>query len=711
MDIFFTLANEGIMTSTETNLRDVFTNLKNGSINYHNFYNSDIDIPEYYAIEHYAKHPEDSLDVDQLLNILFFDIECYANNEKFDLDSYKHDISAITIYSTFDKVYYAYLNILDHVKDKIIPEQDAAIQIRKQLIDDGYIMEDETVECFYFTNELKLLESCWQKIHDLKVSVLSGFFADKFDLPYIVNRLMILLNGDEKKVNRILSKFGIVKERGFDKSRKLYQILEYPLMDIRHLYIPRDEGGLNYGKKRASYSLDFISEIELNLKKINYTQTGQSLDSFYDNDPIGYLLYNVVDVVLTVRLNEKLRHIELHNILRRDMKTPLSMSLRGSSALFDCFFYYELAQQNNKFRYGVIDEHTRSIDKLEVLKIQKPKNKVIKVWDLEEVDEKLYRKIISKFPGAYVKESPNVIVDHNDGLHVDLDATALYPSMMLQNNISFDTYYGKIIDPFVYKILGLLDKNLGSPTPLPLGIHNTIFDLIVKYVNRMSPQNKKKYMQAMYFMIMNLLETIKSNNIKLYNVMNPIDYTQHIILKLFLIPFLDLFTEIHPDFAEVNSFVHDYLINDEFKVDNIYILEHDFSPNMRIISIPSNTFDEYLKRNEICVNISGSLFYTHEHKQGILNKFIDNRLAMRKSYKTSRDGFDETSDEYAFYDRRQAAVKINANTSYGLTGMSTFRFSNKQLAKSTTLSGKLCLKIAQQCGELYLNEYSNKKGD
>lgn len=35
--------------------------------------------------------------------------------------------------------------------------------------------------------------------------------------------------------------------------------------------------------------------------------------------------------------------------------------------------------------------------------------------------------------------------------------------------------------------------------------------------------------------------------------------------------------------------------------------------------------------------------------------------------------------------------------------MSTYRFSNKQLAKAITVQGRLTLKIAQIIGEMYLN--------
>ncbi len=49
------------------------------------------------------------------------------------------------------------------------------------------------------------------------------------------------------------------------------------------------------------------------------------------------------------------------------------------------------------------------------------------------------------------------------------------------------------------------------------------------------------------------------------------------------------------------------------------------------------------------------------------------------------------------------------NINDGLTGMAGFRFSNKWLAKSTTISGRLALKVSQICGELYLDDLQGKQ--
>ena len=64
-------------------------------------------------------------------------------------------------------------------------------------------------------------------------------------------------NEDAKK---IISKFETVEFRNGK-----VQIFDYAIADLMYLYKPRDEGGLNYGKKNFSYSLDNISLSELNI--------------------------------------------------------------------------------------------------------------------------------------------------------------------------------------------------------------------------------------------------------------------------------------------------------------------------------------------------------------------------------------------------------------------------------------------------------------
>lgn len=274
--------------------------------------------------------------------------------------------------------------------------------------------------------------------------------------------------------------------------------------------------------------------------------------------------------------------------------------------------------------------------------------------------------------------------------------------MMLQYNISFDTYFGRLIDPNSYKILSYLSTILGKNAELSPNIFNNIFDLVDKYVEKLDPNNKSEYKQNMYFIISSLFIKLKEINREIGAILTPIELKDYITLRCYLLPLLDLMAEIHPNAIEPNSFAYQYIINDEvIDIEKLYILENENESSAQIVTINPNKFKEYIEKKQLSINISGALLYKHEAKVGILNEFLDNRLEMREKYKDERDKYPVGTEEYKFFDRRQLSCKVNANSSYGVSGLSSFRFSNKWLAKSITLSGKLCLKTSQVLGEAY----------
>ena len=280
---------------------------------------------------------------------------------------------------------------------------------------------------------------------------------------------------------------------------------------------------------------------------------------------------------------------------------------------------------------------------------------------------------------------------------------------MQENNISFDTYWGRIIDPLVYNLLeNYIAPVLGTNNTYHKAIPSNLLEDVYNFVEKLAPQNKSQYAQYMYFILMYLLNKLKKINKPLKDLLNPKTREDWLTSKIYLIPFLDLYTDIHPKSIESNSFCYDYLLNGEINSKYIYNIENIVNPNLNINKIPGDSIYEYLIKNNVNLNLSGCMFYTHEYKLGIMNEFLNNRISMRDVYKSERKkaktshGVD--SFLYQLNDQRQNAMKINANSSYGLTGMSGFRFSNKWLAMSVTISGRLCLKIAQMCGELILED-------
>src|ERR1035437_9261845 len=154
---------------------------------------------------------------------------------------------------------------------------------------------------------------------------------------------------------------------------------------------------VNMGSKQSSYALDFVADEELDLKKKEYKSEGMNLDNLYEKDPINFLLYNIVDVALCVRMNEKLKHIESYNLLRRLMKTSFTASLRGSSILFDTYVNYKLNSEEKYARFGILEESSVSIsdDEISTLFIPKTMKKTVK-----EVSQQTYRAITGHFAGA-----------------------------------------------------------------------------------------------------------------------------------------------------------------------------------------------------------------------------------------------------------------------------------------------------------------------
>ena len=92
--------------------------------------------------------------------------------------------------------------------------------------------------------------------------------------------------------------------------------------------------------------------------------------------------------------------------------------------------------------------------------------------------------------------------------------------MMIQNNISFDSFYGRIIDPLCYK---LLENNLMTTIGIPdkklaPGLHDIFFDLIGKYVTNIEPLNKSEYTQIIYFIIFSMCIHKLSPNILFFQM-------------------------------------------------------------------------------------------------------------------------------------------------------------------------------------------------
>lgn len=226
--------------------------------------------------------------------------------------------------------------------------------------------------------------------------IISGWNTQSFDIPYIINRFEKILGKDQVKK---LSPWGIIREHKVSKFNEKFNkyeeevnfsILGISSLDYMLLYKKYHPGG----NSQESYKLDNIAYVEVGENKIDYKG---SLHRLYVEDIQKFYLYNLKDVELIEKLDAKCKLFELGLTLAYDSKTNFE-DIFQQTRMWDALIYDFL------------------------------KKKGIQVHQCEVGEEASYE-------GAYVK--PPI-----PGLHkwiVTLDATSLYPSIIMGKNISPET--------------------------------------------------------------------------------------------------------------------------------------------------------------------------------------------------------------------------------------------------------------------------------
>ena len=248
-----------------------------------------------------------------------------------------------------------------------------------------------------FDNEKEMLLSFltfWEK---LDLDIISGWYSELFDIPYMVNRLKRLF--DNNQVNR-LSPWGKVTERKIPGSFGNDTTTVYEMMGISHVdYLAAYK---KFGEKQQeNYRLDTVAYDEVGSKKLDYKEYG-SLHELYRSNFQKFIEYNIRDVELLVQLDQKKKLLELIVDLMFMTKVNI-IDVFKQTRMWDSLIHYALLEKNI-----VIPQRPKISDK-------------------------------TKFAGAYVKETKPGMYDWI----VSLDLDSLYPHLIKQYNISPETYLGK----------------------------------------------------------------------------------------------------------------------------------------------------------------------------------------------------------------------------------------------------------------------------
>lgn len=329
------------------------------------------------------------------LNVVFFDIEV-----GFDVDRgfapVEDPFSPITAISL-------YLNwVGKNITLCLYPETFTREEAEKELegLEDTYI----------FDTEEELLKVFLDLIED--ADVLSGWNSTKFDIPYIVGRILRTLGEDYA---RDMCLWGLKpRKRTFTQFKKdfiTYEIYGRVHLDYLDLYMKHSMQELH------TYRLDYVGEIEVDENKVPYEGT---LDQLYKQDYRKFIEYSKQDVMILVKLDAKKKFINLANQIAHT-NTVLIPTTMGSVALV------EQAIINEAHDLGLkVPNRKQTNDKLQEEALPEG----------DEEDEEGGEAVA----GAYV-------VDPKTGLHDwigSVDINSLYPSTIRTLNMSPETLIGQL---------------------------------------------------------------------------------------------------------------------------------------------------------------------------------------------------------------------------------------------------------------------------
>ena len=241
-------------------------------------------------------------------------------------------------------------------------------------------------------NEEQLLKSFIDDWASNYPDIVTGWNSRFFDIPYLMNRIIRILG--EKYANK-LSPWGWFKENEVtlvgNRKHQVYELVGISSIDYMDAYKK-----FTY-VNQESYSLNHIAYAELGEKKLDYSEAS-TLHELYKTNFQKFVDYNVHDVILVERLEEKMKLMEMIISLAYMAKCNFN-DVFSPVKMWDCIIYNHLREQ-----------------------------KIV-------IPPKKHEQKSEAYEGAYVKE-PQL------GRHkwvCSFDLNSLYPHLIMQYNISPET--------------------------------------------------------------------------------------------------------------------------------------------------------------------------------------------------------------------------------------------------------------------------------
>jgi len=254
-----------------------------------------------------------------------------------------------------------------------------------------YTPTQENVTYFYHPEEIDMLNSFLDYWSSDYPDVITGWNVRLYDIPYLCGRIDRIMG--EKKL-KMFSPWSLNSKKEVTISGRKFNIYDVGgITTLDYLELYKKFTYVN----QESYRLDYIAQVELGQKKLDHSEFDTFKD-FYNGNWKKFVDYNIIDVELVDRLEDKLRLIELVVTMAFDAKVNF-VDPMFQVRLWDTIIYNYL----------------------------KKRNIVIPPKDESEKSD--------KFAGAYVKEPKPGVYDWV----VSFDLNSLYPHLMMQYNISPET--------------------------------------------------------------------------------------------------------------------------------------------------------------------------------------------------------------------------------------------------------------------------------
>ena len=267
--------------------------------------------------------------------------------------------------------------------------------------------EDVTyVRCNSEKELIKEFMSFWMKNYP---DIITGWNCKFFDIPYLLGRISRLT---DNKVIRKLSPWGLVEQKEVvvrGRPKTIFSIMGVAMLDYIDLYqkfIPVSQ---------ESYKLDYIGKVELGIGKDEMPY--ETFREWYTKDFQSFVDYNIQDVEIVDKLEDKLKLIELILTMAYEAKVNYD-DVFSQVRVWDVLIYNYLRKE-----HIVVPEKS------------------------EQVKD-------TKYDGAYVKEPLT-------GMHdwiVSFDINSLYPHLIMQYNISPEKIVG--MNPEGTSVNKLLSRKL-----------------------------------------------------------------------------------------------------------------------------------------------------------------------------------------------------------------------------------------------------------